>query len=374
MKIAVDTRHLRDDHPLSEESIFLYEVIKRIIKKNPGHEFIFFFDRPYDEKFLPDKSIIPVVARPGTSNLLLVKFWYDIKIPALLRKYKADVFIAANGICSLTAKTPQCLVVNDLSYLYYPSFIKKAELVFVKRYTRKFLQKANSIVTFSEYLEKSIASLNVVQKEKVNIVRGSVSNVFYPLNESEKEEIKKTYTEGKNFFLYAGAIHPQKNVINLLKAFSVFKKRQKSDWKLVIAGNIVRGYKTFSKSLETYKHRTDVVRMNVNDEEIAKLTASAYAFIYPPFGDGTGVGVLKAMNSHIPVITSENSAMQEIAGDAALYINPADYKNIADKMMLIYKDESLRNTLIEKGKLVAANNNWEKAADLFWQAILKASK
>lgn len=374
MKIAVDTRHLRDGHPLSEEGIFLYEVIKRVIKKNPGHEFIFIFDRPCEEKFLRDKSIIPVVARPEISNLLLVKFWYDIKIPALLKKYKADVFIAANGICSLTAKIPQCLVVNDLSYLYYPSFMKNAELAFLKRYTGRFLRKANSIVTFSEYLEKSISSLNVVQKEKVNIVRGTVSNVFYPLNEREKEEIKQNYTEGKNFFLYAGAIHPQKNLINLLKAFSVFKKRQKSDWKLVLAGNTVRGYKTFSQSLESYKHRADVVMVDAKDEEIAQLTGSAYAFIYPPFGEGMGVQVLKAMNSHIPVITSENSAMQEIAGDAALYINPADYKNIADKMMLIYKDESLRNTLIEKGKLVAANYTWEKAADLFWQGILKAIK
>jgi len=374
MKIAVDTRQLRDDHHLPEEGNFLYEVVKRIVKKNPEHEFIFFFDRPYDARFLFDKNIIPVVSGPKISNLLLVKFWYDIKIPALLKKYKADVFIAANGICSLTAKTPQCLVVNDLSFLFYPSFIKKAELVFLKRYTSRFLRKAESIVAFSEFLEKSISSLNIIKKEKVNVVRGSVSDIFSPLNESEKEEIKQKYTDGKNFFLYAGAIHPKKNLINLLKAFSVFKKRQKSDWKIVLAGNTIRGNKTFSQNLKTYKHRADVVMVDAKDEEMAKLTGSAYAFIYPPFWDGTGVQILGAMNSHIPIITSENSAMQEIAGDAALYINPADYKNIADKMMLLYKDESLRNSLIEKGKLVAAGYSWEKAADLFWQGILKAVK
>lgn len=373
MKIAIDIRQLRNDHH-QKDGYFLYEVVKSIIKRNAEHEFILIFDRPYDAKFLFDKNVTAIVTGPRVSNLLLQKFWYDIKITALLKKHKADLFIAANGICSLTTKTPQCLVVNDLSFLYYPSFVKKAELVFLKRYTKRFLQKADSIVTFSELLQKSILALNVIKKEKINVVRGSVSDIFYPLNEGEKEEIKQKYTDGKNFFLYTGVIHPQKNLINLLKAFSVFKKRQKSDWKLVLAGNITRGDKTFSKNLKTYRYRADVVMVDAKDEEMVKLTGSAYAFIYPPFWEGEGVQILGAMNSHIPVITSENSAMQEIAGEAAVYINPEDYKDIADKMMLIYKDESLRNTLIEKGKLVAGNYNWEKAADLFWQGILKAIK
>lgn len=373
MKIAVDTRHLIDNH-LQEDGYFLYEVLKRIIKKHPEHEFIFIFDRPYEAKLLLDKNIVAIVTGPRVSNILLCKFWYDIRLPALLKKHKADIFIAGNGICSLTTKIPQCLVVNDLSFLYYPSFTKKTELVFLKRYTKRFLQKSDSIVTLSQFLQKSIISLNVVKKEKINVVHGSARDIFYPLNENEKEEIKKEYTDGKNYFIYTGAIHPQKNLINLLKAFSVFKKRQKSDWKLVLAGNMPSGNKNFSENLKTYKHRADVVRVDVKDEEIAKLTGSAYAFIYPSFWEGEGVQILGAMNSHIPVITSENSAMQEIAGEAALYINPADYKDIADKMMLVYKDESLRNSLIEKGKLAATHYNWEKAADLFWQSILKAIK
>jgi len=108
------------------------------------------------------------------------------------------------------------------------------------------------------------------------------------------------------------------------------------------------------------------------EEEIVKLTGAAYAFIYPAFGEGSGVQVLGPMNSHIPVVTSFNSSMQEIAGDAALYVNPTEHTGIADKMMLLYKDESLRNSLIEKGKIIASQYNWEKTADLFWQCILKA--
>ncbi|HKO81494.1 MAG TPA: glycosyltransferase family 1 protein [Chitinophagaceae bacterium] len=373
MKIAVDTRQLRENH-LQEDRYFLQEVLKRIINKNPGHEFVFIFDRPYDAKFLFDKNITAVITSPRVSNHLLAKFWYDIKIPALLKKHKADVFIAGNGMCSLTTKCPQCLVINDLSFLYHPSFIKKTDLFFFKRYTKRFLQKADSIVTFSEILQKRILSLNAIKKEKIIIVRGAAREVFYPVSESEKEETKKKYTDGKNYFVYIGTIQPQKNLINLLKAFSVFKKRQKSDWKLVLAGSTTPGYKNFSDKLKTYKHRADVVTISANEGEAPELIGSAYAFIFPSFGEGLGTQILGAMNSHIPVITSENSAMQEIAGDAALYINPAEHKDIADKMMLLYKDETLRNNLIEKGKLVAAHYTWEKAADLFWQSILKAIK
>jgi glycosyltransferase involved in cell wall biosynthesis len=77
------------------------------------------------------------------------------------------------------------------------------------------------------------------------------------------------------------------------------------------------------------------------------------------------------MKSEVPVLTSEKTSMEEAAGDAALYFNPNDHQNMADKMMLIYKDENLRNRLIEKGKSKAEKYNWEESAELFWECILK---
>ena len=84
MKIAVDTRNLRNNH-LQEDAYFLFEILKRIIKKHPEHEFIFIFDKPYDAKLLLDKNITVIVTGPRVSNVLLCKFWYDIRLPALLR-------------------------------------------------------------------------------------------------------------------------------------------------------------------------------------------------------------------------------------------------------------------------------------------------
>lgn len=360
MTIAVDTRYLGNNH-LDGYGDFLSGVLKRVAQKNPGHKYIFIFDRPYDTNLLFDKNITAVVSGPRANNPLLWKFWYDVKIPALLRKYKVDVFIACNGICSLATKTPQCLVINDLSFLYPHSFIKKADLFFLKRYTKSFLKRAGSIVTTSEYLKKDVLSQYGIEDKKITVVPVASKEILYRVNVAEKEDVKRRYTDGKNYFIYVGPIHPRKNIINLLKAFSVFKKRQKSDWKLVLAGELAKGQKRFSENLKTYKYRDDIVMTGYADDgERIKLIESAYAFIYPSFWEGSGMQIVGAMNSRIPVITSVNSAMQEMAGDAALYFDAEDYKDIADKIMLLYKDEALRNNLIERGKTVAARYNWEK--------------
>ena len=375
MKIVVDTRVLQKDCQ-EGYSYFLCEVLKRVVKKYSDHEFIFVFDRSYDAEFLFNKNVTAVVTGPGVNNPLLWKLWYDVKIPALLRKHNADIFVSTDGICSLTAKTPQCVIVHDLSFLNYPSFIKKTDLFFYKRYFKKFLQKANSIITVSEFLKAIVSDQYAVKEEKVIVVHSAVKEIFSPLNEDRKEEIKNKYTDGKNYFIYTGDIHPQKNLINLLKAFSGFKKRQKSNWKLVLTGKLDKNYKSFGESIKTYKYRDEVVILTgqLEEKEKAGLLGSAYAFIYPSLKEGFGLAVLEAMNCHVPVLTSPHSAMQEIARDAALYADPADHKDIADKMMLLYKDESLRNGLIEKGKLIAAQYSWDKTVDLFWQSILKAIK
>jgi len=374
MVIAVNTRFLLTDY-LEGYGNFIYETFKRITQNHPEHQFIFIFDRPYDERFVFGKNVKAVVTGPAARHPLLWKLWYDIKVPAVLRKYKADVFVSCDGFCSLRTKVPQCLVVHDLAFLHYPSFIKKSHLLFYKRYTPKFLTKAISVATVSEFSRQDIITQYKTDATKIDVVFNGVKEIFQPVSDEDKAATKNKYTDGKEYFVYAGAIHPRKNLMNLLKAFSVFKKRQQTNMKLVLAGRLAWKYESFKEKLKSFKYRNDVVMTGyVDDKELFQLIGSAYGMVYPSLLEGFGVPVLEAMQCDVPVITSANSSMQEIAKDAALYVDANSHNNIADKMMLLYKDENLRKELILKGRQIAKQYNWDKTADLLWQNILKAGK
>jgi glycosyltransferase involved in cell wall biosynthesis len=173
--------------------------------------------------------------------------------------------------------------------------------------------------------------------------------------------------------MYAGAIHPRKNLVNLLKGYSLFKKRQRSNMKLVLAGRMAWKNDAFLQLLASYKYKTDVVLLNyVDEQQLALLMGTAYALVYPSFFEGFGVPVLEAINCGVPPLTSAHSSMQEIGEEAALYFNPNDPADIGDKLMLIYKDETLRKNLIENGKSIRLKYSWQQTADRLWQCMMKA--
>ncbi|MCC7400977.1 MAG: glycosyltransferase family 4 protein [Chitinophagaceae bacterium] len=373
MRIAVNTRFLLKDY-LEGYGHFIEEIFRRIVRDHPEHEFIFIFDRPYDKKFVFAGNVTPVVAGPAARHPLLWKLWYDVKIPSVLRKYKADVFVSCDGFCSLNTGIPQCLVLHDLAFLHYPTFNKKSHVIYYNRYTLKYLRKAASIATVSEFSKKDIlAHYGDIPASAIDLVYNGVNEDFRPVDDDTKKRIKDKYTEGKEFFIYVGSVHPRKNPENLLKAFSVFKKRQQSGMKLLLTGRLAWKFDSFMEKLKTYKYRDDIVMTGyLENPELCHVLGSAYAMVYPSLFEGFGLPVPEAMRCEVPVITSANSSMQEIAGAAALYCDPSDFNDIADKMMLLYKDENLRRKLIRQGKEVAVAFTWDRSAKALWQTILKA--
>lgn len=372
IRIAVNTRLLLPDY-LEGMGHFTDECLKRIVKEHPEADFLFIFDRPFDPKFIYGPNVKGIVCGPAARHPLLWKLWYDLRVPVILKKWKADIFLSPDGFCSLSTSIPQCLVLHDLSYLHFPGFNKRSHRYFYQRYTARFIRKASSLATVSEFSKTDIINHFPEAKGKIDVVYNGVKQQFSPRDLEKRETTKNHYTEGKDYFLFTGAIHPRKNLINLLRAFSQFKKRQRSSMKLVLTGRLAWKYEGFLQDLKHYKYREDVVLTGyVKEEELVEITAAAYALVYPSLHEGFGVPVLEAMCSGVPVITSENSAMQEIAGEAALYADPAQPASIASQMMRIYKDESLRNSLIEKGKLVAIPFTWDRSARLLWEAMMKA--
>jgi len=373
MVIAVNTRFWLKD-ALEGYGYFIQETFQRMAQQHPEHRFYFLFDRPYDSRLVFPQNVTPLVIGPPARHPLLWKWWYDVRVPLVLSKIKAAVFVSPDGFCSLTSGVPQCVVLHDLGFLHYPQGYKRSHLLYYKYYTPKFLKKARHIATVSQFSKADLISTYKISDAKISVVYNGVKDVFRPATGGQQAAVKEKYTEGKEYFICIGAIHPRKNLVNLLKAFSLFKKRQKSSMKLLLAGRLAWKNDAFAALLKTYKYRDDVVLLPyIEDEtELAQLVGAAYALVYPSHFEGFGVPVAEAMRAGVPVLTSANSAMQEISEGAALYFDPTDVMDMAAQLMLMYKDETLRAALIEKGSEVVKKYTWQQTSDALWNGIMQA--
>lgn len=373
MRIAVNAIFLQKNQ-LEGYGYNVKETFSRIVRQHPEHEFIFVFDRRYDPDFIFGPNVKAIVVGPPARHPLAFKYWYDVKAPLALRRYKPDLWIQPYGFCSLSTRIPQLLMVHDLAFKHYPGFVSTANRWYYRWYTGRFLRKAKAVITVSEFSKQDILKHYPLAEEKITVVHSAAKDIFVPLSWHEKEKVKQGYADGREYFLFTGGVHPRKNLMNLLKAFSLFKKWQHSNMKLLVAGRLAWQYKELTEKLKTYKYRDDVVMLGyLPEEQLVRVTAAAYALVFPSFFEGFGVPVLEAMQAEVPVIASNAGSIPEVGGEAALYADPADPDAFAKQMLSLYKDETVRKNLIEKGKQQAAIFDWDKAANRFWQQILAAA-
>ncbi len=352
---------------------FFFDCFSKLAGQYPQHQFIYFTEKGFDEKYITAKNITSIVAGSPIKNPLRFQYLLNYTVPSLLRKHKVDVFVNT-GCCSLRTKVPQCIIVNDVSFLEHPNFFTKSWLRFFKTNMAKFLNKAAAIVSTSQFVKGQIMEQYKIPGNTITVAYPGINQIFKPASWQQKDNVKENYTEGLEYFLYSGSIHPQQNLITLLKAFSFFKKRQKSNMQLIIASATVAADAVFIKSLATFKYRHEVkILENVIPETLAIITASAYTLVYPSLYEGFSTSLIQAMQCDVPVITSNTGAIPEICGHAALYTNPNDFNDIAEKMMLLFKDEDQRNQLIIKGRQQAGLFNWDKTAGTVWEAISKCA-
>lgn len=374
MRIAVNTRFLIPGK-MEGFGYFIEEVFLRMAAQHPEHEFYFLFDRPAATSFSFPSNVKCIVVGPQARHPLLWLWWYNLQIPQVLKKIKADVFVSPDGFCSLNTSVPQCVVIHDIAFAHHPDFITRSHLWFYKRYTPRFVKKARVIATVSEYSKSDLCREYGADPDKIRVVYSATNPVFQPVDWNKRESIKASVSNGTEYFLYTGTVHPRKNLIGLLKAFSKFKKMQKSNMKLVLVGRMTWKNETFKKLLQTFRFKEDVILTGyITKEKLAEITAAAYALVYPSFFEGFGVPPLEALQCNVPAIVSDVSALPEIGGDAYLYIHPGQVNDIADKMMRLYKDESLRDKLISNGKQRLQLYSWQRTTDLLWDAILQTSQ
>jgi len=372
MKIAVNTRLLIKDK-MEGIAVHANNVLKRITKDHPENQFLFLFDRPYDEEFIYSPNVTPIVLFPQARHPFLYYLWFEFSVARVLNSVKPDIFYSPDGFLSLRTDTRSLPVMHDINYEHYPNDVPFLTREYYKRYYPLFAKKAQRVLTVSEFSKKDIAETYKIAPNKVDVVYNGADEAYKVISKEERESIKQKYTGGKDYFLYVSALHPRKNVKRLLLAFDKLKDGSGSDIKLVLVGP---EYFKNSEMMDVYKamkHKQDVVftgRLNV--AELCKVTGAAFALTYISYFEGFGIPIIEAMQCDIPVIASGVTSMPEVAGDAALIVDPFSVDAIAKAMLDILQSESLRQKLIEKGRVRRDFFSWDKTASLTWNAIEKS--
>jgi glycosyltransferase involved in cell wall biosynthesis len=352
-------------------SNFLQQAFLTIAAQNPTHQYIFIGFIPTKKTTLNNCSFF--YNGLTVTSTLRFNYFLNYQLPSLLKKNKANVLINYN-CCSMRCSLPQVLYCNQTAFLTHPEFYKKNWLNFYKKNSNKFLQKVASIAVTSHFLQMELLDQLNVLEQKIKLVYESPASFFKPFAHwNQKEIIKNRVTSGKEYFLYCGILNKQQNLINLLKAFTFFKQRQKSNMMLILADTASADV-DFVKSLHAYKHKADVVLAeNLQPDEIAEITAAAYAQVHVPIYDATGATVMQALQCHTPVIAANNTALVEVCGDAAVFCNANDYNDIAAKMMLLFTNEDRRNLVIAKSREQANKFNEAEQVAALWQTVLQLS-
>jgi glycosyltransferase involved in cell wall biosynthesis len=343
---------------------YIEGVFTRVAAAMPQYHFHFILDRPNQQPPQLPANAQYVVLGPQARHPLLWHYWYNITLANYCKKVKAILCISPDGFCALTGNTPKITVIHDLAYIEHSEAIYKSHLWYYKNYTPKFIKKSKAIVTVSSFTKQTIIQHYKTPEQKINIIPNAANPLFKPATWEQQLIVKEQFSIDTAYFICVTSIHPRKNILNLLKAFSIFKKWTKSNMQLVLVGRMAWKNENFEKLMATYKYKNDVKLLGyLPTQSVASLVAAAYAMVYPSLYEGFGVPIIEAMQCAVPVITNNSSGMLEAGGDAALFADVTNPKEIATQMQLIYKDENLRSKKIEWGLQHCKQYNWDISAN-----------
>lgn len=369
MRIVVNAQSF-NSNTVNGYVLYCYQILSIVAAQQPQYFFYFLVDEKFIYNHNLPSNVIIVVVQPRVKCNLIGLYWYPIKVALFAKKIKANLIIQPFVYCSLTSSIPQITVIYDPAFLHNPKDNKQSQLLYYKIFSASIIKKSTHLVTVSQAIKQDIVNKYNTPNDSVSVIYNAADSIYKPLPWQQQRAVKEQYTDGKNYFICVSSMHPRKNLVTLLKAFSIFKKWQQSNMKLVLIGKLLGNNSAFEKLLNTYKHKADVVLLgHLSPSQLAPILGAAYVCVYPSLYEGFGLPIIEAMQCGVPVITSNNSSMQEAGGSAALYANPNSEQDIAQQMQLLYKDETLCQKHIILGLQQAKRYSWQASATAFAQLI-----
>ena len=369
MKIAFHLWALKDKKRREGIGWLITYTLRILIEKHPNDTFILLVTKDFDASEFTAPNVEVHHFFHNKRHPVLYLLYLHYLLPRLMKKLKPDLLVCADGMSMLHPNVPELTMIHDIHFFHHPETAKWRNRWYYNRYFPKYAKTATRIATISEYSKHDIATNYHVPESKIdNIYCGLNGNFLHPLPKPEPFRFQHII-DGPPYFYFIGSLNPRKNVDRLIAAFGQFKKGG-YDAKLVIAG--ASGWLTdaINAALAASNYKEDILFTGrLADDEVKPMMEHALALSFVPYYEGFGLPLLEAMVCHTPIITSNVTSLPEVAGDAALIVDPFNVQSITNALIKVYTDATLRKELVEKGNKRYPLFTWERTAELLWESI-----
>jgi glycosyltransferase involved in cell wall biosynthesis len=362
MKIAIQAADL-DSSRIDGTRIYIFNLLRRFGLIAPADDFFIYHRRKFNPELTP-----PEYSNYQIKAMDLPFFWTQLRFGLEMRRLNPEaLWMPFHNVPLIrNKKTKTTVTIHDLAFKYFPEYFPKWDLLKLNWLIDTAILKSDKITAISEATKKDILHFYPqVSEDKIRVIyHGFDSELFEErVLEGETTKVLERYSlQKEKYLLYVGALQPRKNLITLIEAFDLVKK-EIPDLKLVLAGGKAWMWEGIFERLNASQFKKDIVTTGqVGGKDLAALYQNASAFVFPSFYEGFGIPVLEAFAAGTPVIAARNSSLPEVGGEAAVYFDATNQKELAEKIISVVADPAKRQSLIEMGRERSKNFSWDKCA------------
>lgn len=388
LKIGIDIRNIGKNR--TGDEVVFFNLAKNLAEIDEKNKYQLFTDI-VDKKILDEikkrlgiekKENFEIVPLRVFGYKPLHKFIWNLwTLPNHLRKNPIDVYLTQYLTPFFVSRKIKIITIfHDISFNFFPQFIKFSDRFFLKMLVPLTLRRADKIIGVSKFTADEVGRYYRINPAKIAWVHNAVGDDFLAIakkgiSEAEKKRLREKYTLPKNFILYLGTLQPRKNIPTLIEAYAKLPQEIRQDLKLVLAGS--RGYNfdiEIDRFLERYSLGRDVSFLGyVPAEDKAGLFGISDIFCFPSFYEGFGIPILEAFSAKTPVIASNIPPHREIAELCAIFFNPNDSGELSQKIQFLHEDSKSKENIIRLGSIQVQKFSWRKTAERLLAIMIATS-
>ena len=356
MRIGIDARKLHD----FGIGTYIRNLLRQLARMDCQTEFVVLC-RPEDRETVAAlgenfRAVVQTAANYSISE--------QLRIPLALAREGVTLFHAPHYVLPPLVRCRSVVTIHDCIHLMFPQYLpNRLAYSYAQTSIRLAARRATRILTVSESSKRDILRFVDTEPDKIDVIYNAYDDRFaIDPREEDVVRVRERFQLESEFVLYAGNVKPHKNLERLIEAFHLVRKRGLDHLKLVMIGDEISKYTALRRAVHHHQLHKYVRFLGYLPEvTLAVMYRLAGVFVFPSLYEGFGLPPLEAMASGTPVVTSNVSSLPEVAGDAAVLVDPYDPRSIADGIYRVLSDEHLRRDLRRKGVARAGMFSWEQS-------------